>query len=68
MGIGESCKMVSVKDNSSTFLQYVVKLGLGLHQDIHVISKLDYDSSMVIEVDGIQSAVSQKFAENVFVV
>ena len=60
--------MVSVKDNSSTFLQYVVKLGLGLHQNIQVISKLDYDSSMVIEVDGIQSAVSQKFAENVFVV
>ncbi len=68
VGIGESCKMVSVKDNSSTFLQYVVKLGLGLHQNIQVISKLDYDSSMVIEVDGIQSAVSQKFAENVFVV
>lgn len=68
VGIGEACRMVSVKDNSSTFLQYVMKLGLGLNQNIKVVSKLDYDSSMIIEVNGMESSVSQKFAENVFVV
>lgn len=65
---GESCKMVAVRDNSSTFLQYVVQIGLGLQQMIKVISIQEFDASMIIEVDGKQSSVSQKFAENVFVV
>lgn len=64
---GVTCKMVAVRDNSSSFLQYVVKVGLGINNEIKVISKQEFDSSMVIEVNGIQSNVSQKFAENIFV-
>ena len=65
---GSVCKMVAVRDNSSTFLQYVVQIGLGLQQKIKVISVQEFDASMIIEVDGKQSGVSQKFAENVFVI
>jgi len=65
---GNSCKMVAVKDNSSFFLQYVVKVGLGINNQIKVITKQEYDSLMVIEVNGQQSSVSQKFAENIFVI
>lgn len=65
--IGTTCKMVAVKDNSSSFLQYVVKVGLGLNNEIKVISKQDYDALLVIEVNGVESIVSQKFAENIFV-
>lgn len=66
--VGNTCKMVAVKDNSSTFLQYVVKVGLGINNEIKVLSKQDYDDLLLIEVNGIQSSVSQKFAENIFVV
>jgi DtxR family Mn-dependent transcriptional regulator len=66
--VGNSCKMVAVKDNSSSFLQYVVKVGLGINNEITVVSKQDYDALTVIEVNGVQSSVSQKFAENIFVV
>ena len=66
--VGHSCKMVSVKDNSSPFLQYVVNVGLGLHNKIKVISKQEYDAITVIEVNGKKSSVSQKFTENIFVV
>lgn len=65
---GKSCRMVSVNDNSTTFLQYVVKVGLGLHQSIKVMSVQEFDQSMVIDVDGKVSSVSHKFAENIFVV
>jgi DtxR family Mn-dependent transcriptional regulator len=65
--IGESCKMKSVKDNSSSFLQYVDKVGLAINSQIRVVSKQDYDALMVIEVNGITSTVSQKFAENIYV-
>jgi DtxR family Mn-dependent transcriptional regulator len=68
IGIGKSCKMIAVKDNSSPFLQYVVKVGLGINNEIKVLSIHDYDLMMVIEVNGQQSNVSQKFAENIFVV
>jgi len=64
---GNSCRMVSVKDNSSSFLQYVDKVGLAINSRILVVSKQEYDALMVIEVNGITSTVSQKFAENIYV-
>jgi DtxR family Mn-dependent transcriptional regulator len=68
VAVASSCKMVAVKDNSSSFLQYVVKVGLGINNEILVVSKQDYDGLMVIKVNGVKSSVSQKFAENIFVV
>lgn len=68
MEVGKICKMVAVKDNSSSFLQYVVKVGLGINNEIEVISKQDYDNLTLIEVNGVKSSVSQKFTENIFVV
>jgi DtxR family Mn-dependent transcriptional regulator len=60
--------MVAVKDNSTPFLQYVVKVGLGISSKIKVISKQAYDAMIVIEVKGIKHTVSQKFAQNIYVV
>lgn len=66
--VGNSCKMVAVKDNSVPFLQYVVKVGLGINSKIKVVSKQSYDALMEIEVNGKKSSVSQKFTENIFIV
>jgi DtxR family Mn-dependent transcriptional regulator len=65
---GKSCKMVAVKDNSANFLQYVVKVGMGINNDIKVMSKESYDALLTIEVNGVLSSVSQKFAQNILVV
>lgn len=65
---GKTCKMVAVKDNSTPFLQYVVKVGLGISSKIKVISRQAYDAMLIIEVKGKQHTVSQKFAQNIFVV
>ena len=65
---GKFCKMAAVKDNSVNFLQYVVKVGLGINNDIKVISKESYDSLLSIEVNGMVHHVSQKFAQNILVV
>jgi DtxR family transcriptional regulator, Mn-dependent transcriptional regulator len=64
---GKICKMVAVKDNTATFLQYVVKVGLGINNKIKVIGKQPYDAMMEIEINGKKSHVSQKFAENILV-
>ena len=68
VAVRSSCKMVAVKDNSSSFLQYVANVGLGINNEITVLSKQEYDAIIVIEVNGVQSSVSQKFAENILVV
>jgi DtxR family Mn-dependent transcriptional regulator len=60
--------MVAVKDNSTPFLQYVVKVGLGISSKIKLVSKQAYDANLVIEVKGVKHTVSQKFAQNIFVV
>jgi len=67
VAVGSSCKMIAVKDNSSSFLQYVVMVGLGINNQISVVSVQAYDALMVIEVNGVKSSVSQKFADNIFV-
>jgi DtxR family transcriptional regulator, Mn-dependent transcriptional regulator len=64
---GKNCKMVAVKDNSALFLQYVVKVGLGINNKIKVINKHAYDAMMEIEVNGKISHVSRNFAENILV-
>lgn len=66
--VGKSYKLIAVKDNSASFLQYVVKVGLGLSCKIKVIAKNEFDGMMEIDVNGKKSNVSQKFAENIFVV
>lgn len=68
VAIGDACTMVAVRDNSSAFLQYVVQVGLGINNEITVLSKQEYDSITVIEVNGVRSSVSQKFTDNIFVI
>lgn len=68
VSVGKSCKLISVKDNSASFLQYVVNVGLGLSSKIKVVNRQDFDGTMEIEVNGKKSSVSQKFAENLFIV
>ena len=68
VAVGKACKIVAVKDNSASFLQYVMKVGLGLSSRIKVVNRLDFDGTLEIEVNGKRSIVSERFAENVFVV
>lgn len=66
--VGKSCKLVAVKDNSSSFLQYVDKLDLKIGDSIQLKSIEGYDNLLHIEIHGNQFTVSQKFAQNLYVV
>jgi DtxR family Mn-dependent transcriptional regulator len=68
VAVGKSCKMVAVKDSTTPFLQYVMKVGLGLSSKIKVLALQEYDHSITIEVNGTEHTVSQKFAENIYVI
>lgn len=66
--IGEKCRLVAVKDNSSAFLQYVNKLGLTIGSEIEIASKEIYDELLHLIINDQTFTVSKKFAENLFVV
>lgn len=68
VAVGSSCKMVAVKDNSAVFLNYVVELGLGINNQIEVVSKQHFDDSMEILINGKINRVSKKFAQNIYVI
>lgn len=66
--VGKTCKLEAVKDTSAAFLQYVIKVGLGLGCKIKVMSREEFDGSLEIEVNKKKVTVSQKFTENVLVI
>ena len=64
---GDRCRLVSVKDSSVAFLQYVTKIGLALSSEMQVEDIQEFDQSMMINFDNKSVMISQKFADNVFV-
>lgn len=65
---GRTCHVVGVKDSSSSFLQYLQQLSIGIGTKIKVIERIKYDGSLSISMKrGQQTAVSKKFADNVLV-
>lgn len=68
VSVGETCKMVAVKENSRIFLQYVLELGLAIDNQIKILQRNDFDGMTSIEVNGNLKVVSQKFSENIYVI
>jgi DtxR family Mn-dependent transcriptional regulator len=65
---GVTCRVAAVKDTSSTFLQYLLKLNIGIGTSIRLVEKIPFDNSLVISIGGKEkTTVSQKFGENILV-
>jgi DtxR family Mn-dependent transcriptional regulator len=65
---GTPCQVVAVKDSSSSFLQYLQKLNLGIGSHIKILEVMSFDDSYTIEnEEGDKMSISRKFAENLFV-
>lgn len=66
---GKSCKVVAIKDTSTLFLQYLLKLNIHIGTNIQIIEKIPYDSSIQISINGASTtAVSSKFADSILVI
>ena len=61
-------KIITVKDKSNLFLQYVKDTGLYINKIIKVIEKNKFDNSIVIDLDNKKIKITKKMAENIFVV
>lgn len=66
--IGQTCRVVAVKDTSSMFLQYLQKLAVGIGTKIKVLDKIDFDGSMSVQIGrDIKTIISKKFADSLLV-
>ena len=65
---GDTCRVAAVSDTSSSFLQYLVKLNIGIGTQIELIEKISFDQSLVISINGAErTTVSPKFGENILI-
>lgn len=68
MKAGTDCRVAAVRDTSSAFLQYLLKLDIGIGTNITLVEKISFDNSLVISINGAaNTTVSQKFGENILV-
>ena len=65
--IGESSICVGVKDTSTSFLKYLDKNGIALGERLQIISREEFDGSMVLKVGNQEITISNKIANNLFV-
>ena len=65
---GTNCRVAAVRDTSSAFLQYLLKLEIGIGTNIRLIEKIPFDGALMISISGKdQTTVSQKFGESILV-
>jgi len=62
------CRLVAVKDTSIAFLHYLQKLNIAIGTKLKVIEKMEFDGTVMIEIDNNhKTSVSKKFAESLIV-
>ncbi len=65
---GKDYKVVSVKDTSKLFLQYLQRLHIKIGAIIKVIEKIDFDGSLIIMIENsTRATVSEKLTESILV-
>lgn len=64
---GKNTICVGVKDTSAEFLQYLDKQKIALGSTIEVVSKEDFDASLLLKVNHQELIVSSKIASNLYV-
>ncbi len=65
---GDTGKVIRVNDFDEKFLGYISELGIKLEEKIIVKQKRNFDKSMLVVIKGKPWNITEKLAENVFVV
>jgi DtxR family Mn-dependent transcriptional regulator len=64
---GRKVKVSRVHDFDSSFLQYISKIGIELNTEITVVDTLEFDNSLLIQINKKETSISSKVASNIFV-
>ena len=65
---GHECRVISAKDSSTSFLNYLDKIKISLGAKIVIMDHFEFDDSYSVTVDGSQPlTISNKAAENIYI-
>lgn len=59
--------VVGVREHSGSFLRHLSEVGIGLHKEVALVERFDYDDTLKIAVEGVEQVISSKVARNIFV-
>ena len=66
--VGERGTLAAVRDTSAPFLQYLDKVGMPLGAQIKVLSKVDFDNSLELGINGERTTlISAEVGRNLFI-
>jgi DtxR family Mn-dependent transcriptional regulator len=68
IGTGEIVEVVRVNDFDNDFLNYLSGIGIKLDKKLIIKDVLNFDKSMLIQIDGNEINISNTIAANIFVV
>ncbi|MDF3076631.1 MAG: metal-dependent transcriptional regulator [Sphingobacteriaceae bacterium] len=67
MEVGQSGTISGVSEHSASFLQYLEKNGLTLGKKITVLDVIEFDSSVILEVNNKEATISREAAKNLLI-
>ena len=66
MAEGTAGVVTGVEDHSAAFLQYLDKVGIALGTSILIVERIEYDQSLRIVIQNKETVLSEKAAQNIF--
>ena len=64
---GKKVRVNRVHDFDSSFLQYISKIGIELNKEITVVDAMEFDHSLLVKIDKMETSISSKVGANIFV-
>lgn len=64
---GKTVTIIRVSDENPNVLQYLTRLGLGLHSTMKVVERIRFDGSVIVKVGSKETVLSSLLAQSIFV-
>jgi DtxR family Mn-dependent transcriptional regulator len=65
--VGESYSISRVNDKRKDLISYLSKINLTLNKRVKVLDRLEFDGSLIIEIDNVSHTLSEKVIDNIFI-
>jgi len=65
--IGKQYKVSRVNDRNEELIKYLSKIKIELNKKIKIVDKLNFDNSVIIEIDGKLHTLSSKLVSNIYI-
>ena len=65
---GKNYKVARVIDRNSDLIKYFSRIGLELNKEIKIIERLNFDNSVIIQLNGNKITISEKTGRNIFLI